>query len=134
MWRFLKWSHTGDYPTSLPQELSYPDDEGCEKHSKVYFIADYLGIDELKEEAVSKYEAHHTDGILSRDDVSREQFLRSVRDVFDHTVQQDDKLRTAVLRTAATYHRWLKVVPEYQKVLQEVDGFAAALAWSYFPG
>ena len=123
--RFLKWCYTGDYPTLLPPELANPDHAPGELHLKVYFLADYLGVEELKELAARKYRSHWVKG-------EENEFIGEVREVWENTCGEDDKMRAAVLQKARKWNLDLKKLEAYREVLMEVEGFAVELAWNHF--
>ena len=126
VWRFLSWCYSGDYPRILPAEISHHEaHQGVEIHTRVYLLAAYLGVDELKTLASDR----------CRDELTNnwniKVFLKTVRDVFPSIGGNDDTLRRIILTVGAVNHATLKTVPEYRDVLDQVEGFAAELAWGY---
>lgn len=122
VWRFLKWCYTGDYPSTIPPDTFINDHYGYRKHSTAYFLADYLGTEELKKLAAENF--HN----VWKENWDRKQFLEAIRDVFANTVKPDDLLRRSVLAFASFRHLELKTEPEYRDVLLGVDCFAGELA------
>lgn len=127
VWRFLSWCYSGDYPQILPDQIpQHKAHEGVQIHMRVSLLADYLGVDELKTVALDRcrYELANN----WKADV----FLEAVRDVFPSTGRcNDDTLRRVILTFGGMNHATLKTVPGYRDVLDQVEGFAAELAWGY---
>lgn len=60
------------------------------------------------------------------------EFIGEVREVWENTCGEDDKMRAAVLQKARKWNLDLKKLEAYREVLMEVEGFAVELAWNHF--
>ena len=139
VWRVLSWCYTGDYPSPDEQSdgfsplcLDEIDVEDWEVHMKVSYVADYLGIDDLKPVAASRFYHHwYTPPRAKWGEEKLLNFLESVTDVFKNTLS-DDMMRFHIAALLFERHKELKEMPEYAKVLDEVDGLSSALLLTYF--
>ncbi|KAI5776301.1 BTB/POZ protein [Geopyxis carbonaria] len=112
--RFLTWCYSGDY-TADSNTLSLG--EGI----SVYFLADMLGVDELKVLAGKKFRTHLQSKWVAND------FTALVEEIYEKTPANDLELRNVVVDIAQTHQGELVKISEYRKILTTYGEFSGAL-------
>lgn len=97
------------------------DSTGALRHSKVYFLADMLCIDDLKTLAAEKFQGHLKNHWVLAD------FHEIVKDIYTNTASSDKALRDGLLDAAIEHHGELKADGPYKSVLLEYGEFSGAL-------
>lgn len=122
VFRLLKRVYTGDYPDEVNMGSVSTDYAGPKTHIHVYFLADYLGVDELRIVAAQRFHE-----IQSKMEGSEKDFMEVVKLVFEDMVSRQDLLRKQVVDIALENHDHMRMEEEYDDLLFEADGLAAAL-------
>lgn len=81
----VEYIYTSDYTTSA--DLSTP--EMCELHARLYYFADFLMMDDLKEMALSKMRSVLKKGIwFLQPDLTSQAIIRLLDIVYDNTIER----------------------------------------------
>jgi hypothetical protein len=119
VWRFLRYCYTGDYPDV--STLDETDDPAPLKHTRVYALADMLGVPSLKSVATAKLKAKLDNDIVSAD------FHETVRDAYSSTYPGDKELRNVLVHATRKHLAKLVSNEEFRKVLLELAEFSGQL-------
>ncbi|EFY89471.1 BTB/POZ domain-containing protein [Metarhizium acridum CQMa 102] len=120
-WRAFEYMYTGKYSEEPCMKLNDTDDDELSKDVRVYQLADYFGVDGLKDDALQKFKAKITKLWVT------ELFVDCIRDVYQSTSDEKCKMRQAVVDVVNQHRSELWQRRPFKDLVREGGDFAVDL-------
>ncbi|OAQ69694.1 BTB/POZ fold domain-containing protein [Pochonia chlamydosporia 170] len=120
-WRTFEYMYKGEYSEELVAKLDALDDDELSKHVRVYQLADYFGVQTLKDYSLGKLRLKVQELWVS------ETFVDCIRDVYQSTIDPDCEMRKIVVDTAWSHFKSLWGKKPFRELVREGGDFAVDL-------
>ncbi|KAI9725707.1 MAG: hypothetical protein M1834_009753 [Cirrosporium novae-zelandiae] len=120
-WRVFDYLYTGTYSDEAYQNLEIDDDIELLKHIRVYALADFFFIDELKEIACKMFKSKLQNLWVS------ETLVDCISEVYTTTHEEDKAMRRVVLDVVSNHLKDLWNGKVFQNLVRDNGNFAVDL-------
>ncbi|KAF2967244.1 hypothetical protein GQX73_g6308 [Xylaria multiplex] len=127
-WRAFEYMYTGAYADEPTQVFDTPDDDELVKHIRVYVIAEFFMLDDLKRLALQKFKLKLQNLWVS------ELFVACIREIYASTTESEEGLRSAVVSVAYNYQTELWQKKPFRDLIYDGGDFAVDLVGKYAAG